>query len=1079
MLTTFFTRRPVFALVVSIVISLLGLLALRAMPITLFPDIAPPEVVISVDYTGANAEVVTKAAIVPIERAVNGVPGMKYMSSNAGNDGVGLVSVIFEVGTDPDVASINVQNRVNQVMDELPPEVVKAGVRIAKDEKAMLMFLNIQSSDPGLDEKFLYNFVDINVLAELRRIPGVGFAEILGAREYAVRVWLKPDQMIAYGVSPEEVVAALRSANVEAAPGKIGENSDKGNAPLEYAVKYTGKFVTAEAYGRIPIRASADGEILRISDVANVEFDTAFYDVESRFNGKPSAALVLKQLPHSNAREVILQVKESLQQMQKDVFLPGMEYEFSFDVSRFLDASVEEVVKTFFEAFLLVAFVVFLFLKDWRSTLVPIIAVPVSLVGTLAVILPLGFSLNLITLFALVLAIGIVVDNAIVVVEAVHGKLEHDAKLSVRDATEAAMKEIAGAIIAITLVMSAVFIPVAFISGPAGVFYRQFSVTMAVSIVLSGVVALTLTPALCVLLLRHAHPVTRGPLAWFEARYGKLEKFAVGVVTRTAARRMVTVLALVGFVAGTGLAGAALSSGFIPIEDQGTFYAAITTPPGATLERTKEVVDELGAIGLHLDGVESIATLAGSNILTDGTGPSYGTVLVNLKPWKERTRSVNEVIDEFRERSKGLSDAQIEYFAPPPVPGYGNAGGFELSILDKTGRGDFTEMDRVVQDFLTELRSRPEVAAAFTVFQADFPQYVLNVDIDKAAQKGVTIDASMSALQTMLGSEYVTNFIRFGQMYRVMVQALPSYRARPEDILRIQVKNDRDELVPISSFITLTKTHGVDKTTRYNMYPSAEVTGDPRPGVSSGEVIKAVQEVAQQKLPRGFAIDWSGIARDQIKAGNEGLYVFLICLVFVFLVLSAQYESFLLPLVVVLSLPPGVFGALAFLKVAGLENNIYTHVALIMLIGLLGKNAILVVEFAELRRREGGLSPFDAAVEATRLRLRPILMTSFAFVAGLIPLVIATGAGAVGNRTIGTAAVGGMVLGTVFGVLLVPGLYVLVRMGWRERSEPPPDPDPSEPTRRPPPEVVLQVPPPIAPPPPQLEVKPPEVPDAG
>lgn len=1049
MFTTFFTRRPVFALVISILISLLGLLGLRALPITLFPDVAPPEVVITVDYTGANAEVVTKAAIVPIERAVNGVPGMKYMTSNAGNDGVGLVSVIFEVGTDPDVASINVQNRVNQVMDELPPEVVKAGVRIAKDEKAMLMYLNIQSSDPGLDEKFLYNFVDINVLAELRRIPGVGFADILGAREYAVRVWLKPDKMLAYGVSPDEVVAALRTANVEAAPGKIGENSDKGNSPLEYAVKYTGKFITPEAYGRIPIRASVDGEILRVSDIAQVEFDTAFYDVESRFNGKPSAALMLKQLPHSNAREVITQVKERLAQMRKDVFLPGMDYELSFDVSRFLDASVEEVVKTFLEAFLLVALVVFLFLQDWRSTLIPIIAVPVALVGTFAVILPLGFSLNLITLFALVLAIGIVVDNAIVVVEAVHSKLEKNADMPVRDATESAMGEISGAIIAITLVMSAVFIPVAFISGPAGVFYRQFSVTMAVSIVLSGLIALTLTPALCVLLLKPHVKATRGPLAWFEKRFGQLERGTVSFVTATAARRVVTVAALLAFTAGIGLVGRALPSGFIPIEDQGTFYAAITTPPGATLERTKAVVDELGAIGLHIDGVESIATLAGSNILTDGTGPSYGTVLVNLKPWDQRARSVNEIIEDFKQRSKGLSDAQIEYFAPPPVPGYGNGGGFELSILDKTGRGDFTEMDRVVTEFLTELRKRREVAAAFTIFQADYPQYLLNVDIDKAAQKGVTVDSSMSALQTLLGSEYVTNFIRFGQMYRVMVQALPSYRARPDDVLRISVKNERGELVPLSSFITLSKTHGVDKTTRYNMYPSAEVTGDARAGVSSGEVIAVVQEVARQKLPRGFAIDWSGIARDQISAGNEGIYVFLICLVFVFLVLSAQYESFVLPLVVVLSLPPGVFGALSFLKATGLENNIYTHVALIMLIGLLGKNAILVVEFAELRRRDG-LSPFDAVVESTRLRLRPILMTSFAFVAGLIPLAIATGAGAVGNRTIGTAAVGGMVLGTVFGVLLVPGLYVMVREGWRRVAPPPPvEPPPAEATEVP------------------------------
>ncbi|MFT3712901.1 MAG: efflux RND transporter permease subunit [Archangium sp.] len=1044
MLTTFFTRRPVFALVISILLTLLGLLGLRALPITLFPDIAPPEVVITVDYTGANAEVVTKAAIVPIERAVNGVPGMKYMTSNAGNDGVGMVSVIFEVGTDPDVASINVQNRVNQVMDELPPEVVKAGVRIAKDEKAMLMYLNIQSSDPGLDEKFLYNFVDINVLAELRRIPGVGFADILGAREYAVRVWLEPDKMIAYGVSPHDVVAALQTANVEAAPGKIGENSDKGSSPLEYAVKYTGKFVTPEAYARIPIRASADGDILRVSDVARVEFDTAFYDVESRFNGRPSAALMLKQLPHSNAREVITQVKQRLAEMKKDVFLPGMNYELSFDVSRFLDASVEEVVKTFLEAFLLVALVVFVFLQDWRSTLIPIIAVPVSLVGTFAVILPLGFSLNLITLFALVLAIGIVVDNAIVVVEAVHARLERDPTTPVLEATEAAMNEIARAIIAITLVMSAVFVPVAFISGPAGVFYRQFSVTMAVSIVLSGVVALTLTPALCVLLLKPHEKAKRGPLAWFDARFSRLERGLVGLVTSTAVRRSVTLGALVLFCAGTGLLARALPSGFIPIEDQGTFYAAITTPPGATLERTKAVVDELGAIGLHIDGVESIATLAGSNVLTDGTGPSYGTVLVNLKPWHERTRSVNELIEEFKVRSKGLSDAQIEYFAPPPVPGYGNAGGFELSILDKTGRGDFTEMDRVVQDFITALRARPEVAAAFTIFQADYPQYLLNVDIDKAAQKGVTIDGSMSALQTLLGSEYVTNFIRFGQMYRVMVQALPSYRAHPGDVLRISVKSDRGDMVPLSSFISLSKTHGVDKTTRYNMYPSAEVTGDARAGVSSGAVIAAVQDVARQKLPRGFAIDWSGIARDQIQAGNEGAYVFLICLVFVFLVLAAQYESFVLPLVVVLSLPAGVFGALALLKLTGLENNIYTHVALIMLIGLLGKNAILVVEFAELRRREGR-SPFDAVVEATRQRLRPILMTSLAFVAGLLPLAVATGPGAVGNRTIGTAAVGGMVVGTLFGALLVPGLYVLVREGLR-RSEPPVAPaDPPEP----------------------------------
>jgi HAE1 family hydrophobic/amphiphilic exporter-1 len=988
--------------------------------------VAPPEVNVTVEYTGANAETVTKAAIVPLERAINGVPQMKYMSSDTGNDGVGVVQILFETGTDPDVAAINVQNRVNAVMGELPAEVIRNGVKIAKEENAMLMYLSIFSTDDSLDEKFLYNFVDINVLAELKRITGVGYADILGAKEYAMRVWLKPDKMVAYGIAPDEVIAALQQNNVEAAPGKIGENSDKGRSVLEYAVKYTGKFNTVEAYERIPLRATADGEVLRLRDVADVEFGTTFFDVEAKFNGRPAASMMLKQLPGSNASAVIAQVKARLEQMKRETFLPGMDYQLSFDVSRFLDASVHEVVKTFLEAFVLVALVVFLFLQDWRSTLIPILAVPVSLVGTFAFILPMGFSLNLITLFALVLAIGIVVDNAIVVVEAVHAKLEHSPGLSVRDATEAAMGEIGGAIIAITLVMSAVFVPVAFISGPAGIFYRQFSLTMAVAIVLSGVVALTLTPALCALLLRPHVKATRGPLAWFDARYARVEKGTVGLITRVAARRALTAVVLVGFTVGTGLVGRLVATGFIPSEDQGVFYAAVTTPPGATLERTKAVIDAIAELGKDEEGVESIATLAGTNILTDGTGATYGTALVNLKPWDQRTVSVEQVIARFKARTQALADADIEYFAPPPVPGYGNAGGFELRILDKTGRGDFTEMERVVNQFLEDLRARPEIATAFTVFNASYPQYLLELDLDKAAQKGVTIDGSLGALQTLLGSEYATNFIRFGQMYKVMVQAAPEYRAKPEDVLRLQVKNERGELVPLSSFVTLTKTHGVDKTTRYNMYPSAELNGDGRPGMSSGLVLAAVQETAQQKLPRGFTIDWAGISRDQVNAGNEGLWVFLICLVFVYLVLSAQYESFTLPLVVVLSLPPGVFGAFALLKLSGLENNVYTHIALIMLIGLLGKNAILIVEYAELRRAEG-LSATAAAIESTRQRLRPILMTSLAFVAGLLPLALATGAGAVGNRTIGTAAVGGMVLGTVFGVLLVPGLYVLVR----------------------------------------------------
>jgi HAE1 family hydrophobic/amphiphilic exporter-1 len=1027
-----FTRRPIAASVIAIVITLLGLLALPSLPMALFPSVAPPEVNVTVEYTGANAEVVTKAAIVPLERAINGVPGMKYMSSDTGNDGVGVVQILFEVGTDPDVAAINVQNRVNAVMGELPAEVIRNGVKIAKEENAMLMYLSIYSDDESLDEKFLYNFADINVLAELKRIKGVGYADILGAKEYAIRVWLRPDKLIAYRVSPEDVILALEKANIEAAPGKIGENSDRGSSPLQYTVKYAGKFTTPEQYGNIPVRSSTNGDILRVRDVATVEFGTTYFDVEAKFGGRPAASIMLKQLPGSNASQVIAAVKERLEQLEQESFLPGMHYAISFDVSVFLDASVREVSKTLIEAFVLVAVVVFVFLQDWRSTLIPVLAVPVSLVGTLAALYVMGFSLNLITLFALVLAIGIVVDNAIVVVEAVHAKLEHTT-LTVREATEEAMAQIGGAIIAITLVMSSVFVPLTFMSGSSGIFFRQFAATMAVAIVLSGVAALTLTPALCATLLRRHAPrrgLTARLFARFDAAYGASEGLFLHVIARTAARRLVTAALLVGSIVAAAVVSSVVPRGFIPSEDQGTFYASVTAPAGATLERTKAVVDAIGVAAQEIEAVSSVATLSGTNILSDGTGASYGTVLVNLKAWEERTASLDEVIADLEQRTRHITDAEVEFFPPPPVPGYGNASGFELRLLDKTGVGDATRMQTVVSQFVEDLKARPEVASAFTIFDANYPQYIVDIDIDKAAQKGVTIDASLGALQTMLGSEYATNFIRFGQMYKVMVQAAPDARATPEDLLKIQVRSDAGEMVPLSAFVTLEKSHGVDQTTRYNMYPSAELNGEGQPGASSGTVLAAVQDVARETLPRGFAIDWAGISRDEVNAGNEGFIIFSICLLFVYLVLCAQYESFLLPLAVVLSLPPGIFGAFALLDLTGLENNLYAQVTMVMLIGLLGKNAILVVEYAEQRRRETG-DPFTAVLDACRSRMRPIMMTSIAFVAGLLPLSLASGAGAIGNRTIGTAAVGGMVVGTIWGLLLVPGLYLVLRGGRR------------------------------------------------
>jgi len=1024
-----FIHRPVLSIVISLIIILLGALAVTQLPMTQFPSIAPPEVNVTIEYTGANAETVTKAAIVPLERAINGVPGMKYMSSDAGNDGVGVVQILFEVGTNPDVAAVNVQNRVAAVMGELPAEVIRNGVKIAKEENAMLMYLNIYSNDTTVEEKFLYNFADINILAELKRVNGVGYADILGAKEYAMRVWLKPDKMLNYKLSTEDILTALEEQNVEAAPGKVGESSDKKAQALQYVIKYTGKYNTKEEFENIAIKSTIKGQILRVKDIADVEFGTIYFDVEAKLNGKPCAAIMLKQLPGSNASEVIKNVKLRMAEIKKSTFTNGMDYEMSYDVSKFLDASVHEVLRTLLEAFLLVALVVFIFLGDFRSTIIPAIAVPVSLIGTFFFMQLFGFSINLITLFALVLAIGIVVDNAIVVVEAVHAKME-ELNIDAKTATEIAMKEISGAIIAITLVMSAVFIPVAFMSGPVGIFYRQFSVTMAISIVLSGISALTLTPALCAILLKNTHGKEKKRnwlikfLYGFNNRYNKLSNSYQKLLGYIVNRRVITFLALFIFCLGTWGLGKILPSGFIPNEDQGTFYASITTPSGATLERTKAVVNEVQKSCLGVDAIKSVSSLAGTNILSDGTGATYGTCLINLKDWDNRKESVDDVIAIIEEKTKHIKDAKIEFFPPPAVPGYGNASGFELRLLNKTGSGDFKKMEVVVNQFLLDLKARPEIASAFTIFDASYPQFMLHIDNDKAAQKGVRVNNAMGTLQTMLGSEYATNFIKFNQMYKVMVQALPEYRAKPEDILKLTVKNDVGEMVPLSAFMDIEKVYGVDQITRYNMYPSAELNGEAKAGYSSGTVISAIQEVAKTKLPRGYDIDWAGITRDEVATGNQAIYIFLICLLFVYLLLAAQYESFVLPLPVILSLPTGVFGAFFLLTILGLENNIYAQVAMVMLIGLLGKNAVLIVEFAVQKHREGR-TPLQAAIEGATVRLRPILMTSFAFIAGLLPLVFASGAGAVGNRTIGTAAAGGMLFGTIFGVIIVPGLYYI------------------------------------------------------
>lgn len=1024
-----FIHRPVLSIVISVFIVLLGLLALTELPVTQYPDIAPPAVTVTTKYTGANAEVCAKAVVTPIERAINGVPGMTYMTSVSGNDGTSIIQVYFEVGTDPDVAAVNVQNRVSTVLDEMPEEVIKAGVQTEKEVNSMLLYLNLVTTDSTLDEKFIYNFADINVLAELKRINGVGFADIMGQREYSMRVWLKPDRLTTYEISAADVITALRSQNVEAAPGKVGESSGRNAQSLQYVIKYTGKYTEKIDYENIVLKANANGEFLRLKDVAEIEFGSLDYDVLSKENGKPSAAIILKQRPGSNASEVIANVKSKLAELKRTTFPPNMDYTISYDVSRFLDASIREVIKTLLEAFLLVALVVFIFLQDWRSTLIPALAVPVSLIGTFFFMQLFGFSINLLTLFALVLAIGIVVDNAIVVVEAVHAKMEEE-HLDAKTATIESMKEISGAIVAITLVMSAVFIPVAFMDGPVGVFYRQFSITMAIAIVISGINALTLTPALCAIMLKNTHNEKKKTnllnkfFNQFNNKYTLVSNKYMKLLGKIINRKVVTYGMLLLFVVGTIGIGKLLPSGFIPTEDQGTIYANITTPAGSTIERTEDVMDEIQRSIKDIPAIESVSSLAGFSLLTDGSGASFGMGTISLKPWSDRDETVNEVIKQIEEKTAHISDASIQYFPPPAVPGYGNASGFEFRIQDKTGKGDLQYTQKVTNDFIKELNAQKEIKSAFTSFDATFPQYIIHIDREMAAQKGISIEEAMDNLQSLIGSFYATNFIKFGQMYKVMVQAEPNYRAQPQDILKLYAKNKSGEMVPYAAFAHMERIYGPEQLTRYNMYTSAMVNGEPAAGYSSSDAIEAIKRVGAEKLPRGFAYDWSGMTRDEILAGNQAIFIFIICLIFVYLLLAAQYESFLLPLPVILSLPTGVFGAYFLLLILGLENNIYAQVALVMLIGLLGKNAILIVEFAVLKQKQG-LTAFEAAIEGSKSRLRPILMTSFAFIAGLIPLMLASGAGAIGNRTIGTAAAGGMLFGTLFGVIIIPGLYYI------------------------------------------------------
>ncbi|OJU75679.1 MAG: multidrug transporter AcrB [Bacteroidetes bacterium 47-18] len=1024
-----FIKRPVLAIVMSIVIIFMGLLAITSLPISQFPDIAPPVVVVNIAYPGASANILTESVLIPMEKAINGTPGMKYMTSDATSAGEATIMVYFNLGTDPSQAMVNVKTRIEQVTNRLPELVQREGLVVSYTSPNMLMYVNLYSTDKHADQKFLYNFANVNLIPEISRLNGVGSARILGSRIYAMRIWLNPDRMRAYNVSTDEVMEAMSQQSIIGTPGRLGQSTGKRSEALEYVLTYKGRYNKPEEYENIILRSNPEGEILRLKDVATVELGSEFYDIYSNLDGLPSASITLKQNYGSNANEVIKEVKQKLEEIKKSSFPPGMDYKITYDVSSFLNASIDKVIHTLVEAFVLVALVVFLFLGDWRSTLIPIIAVPVSLIGAFMFMQLFGLSINLITLFALVLAIGVVVDDAIVVVEAVHAKMA-EKHLSPYKAVVEVIQEISGAVIAITLLMTAVFIPVAFMSGPVGVFFRQFSITMACAIVISGFVALTLTPVLCAMILKphqgrkkHRSLLDRF-LDTFNKRFNRLNVRYALLLKRIVNRRMITFLILTIF--GLGIMGInkVLPSGFIPNEDQGMIYAIVQTPPGSTLERTNDIARQLQKVSEEIEGVASVTALAGYEILTEGRGSNAGTCLIELKDWSERKHTVNEIIEELEEKAKDIPGATIEFFGPPAVPGYGAAGGFSLRLLDKTNSDNYKELEKVNDDFMAALKERKELKGLFTFFSANYPQFELIIDNEAAMQKGVNIENAMNNLSILIGSTYELGFIRFGTFYKVYVQAGPEYRALPDDILKLYVKNNRDEMVPYSAFMTLKKTHGLNEVTRYNMYPSSAIKGEPAEGYSTGEAIAAIQEVAAQVLPRGYDIGWEGLTKDEAARGNEALYIFLVVLGFVYLVLAAQYESFIIPLSVICSLPAGIFGSFLLLKVLGLSNDVYAQVGLVMLVGLLGKNAVLIVEFA-MQKHAGGMSVYKSAIEGARVRFRPILMTSFAFIAGMLPLVVAHGPGAIGNRTIGAASAGGMLLGTVFGVIIVPGLYFI------------------------------------------------------
>ena len=1006
-----------------------------ALPVEQYPEIAPPTVQVTANYTGANAETVLNSVVIPLEEEINGVEGMTYMTSSAANDGSAKISVYFELGIDPDIAAVNVQNRVARATSKLPQAVVQTGVTTLKSQTSALMFFALYSNNDAFDETYIQNYAKINLVPKLQRIKGVGQVNVFGAQDYSMRIWIKPEKMAAYQVTPKEIQAALQEQNVEAAPGKFGENAD---GVYEYVIKYKGRLAEVKDYENIVIKSTGNGNFLHLRDVATVELGGFNYGTKNIAMGKQGVAVGIFQTSGSNAQDIITEIGQILDEAKPD-FPKGVDYVIPYNTKTFLDASIDNVIYTLLEAFILVFIVVYIFLQDFKSTLIPAIAVPVAIIGTFFFLQVFGFSINMLTLFAMILAIGIVVDDAIVVVEAVHAKLDEGAK-SGKEATISAMSEITGAIISITLVMSAVFIPVSFLNGPSGVFYQQFAITLAIAILISAINALTLSPALCALFLKpHADSQHHNKnfkdrfFIAFNTSFDRMNNRYVQSLRFLAARKWITVLALVVFSGITFLLFQSTPSGFIPNEDRGIIMGDLTLPPGTTLEKTQQAVMELDSIIASMDIVEARMSVVGFSLLNSVNGGSYAFTIIRLKDWKDRKgddQSVEAVVGQLFAKTAHFKDAKALFFTPPSVSGFGSADGFELKIQDK-GDDDWQTVSKVTNEFLGELMKRPEIQYSITNFNPNFPQYEMDIKVERAKNAGVSISDIFNTMQGYYGGLYTTDFNKFGKQYRVMIQAKPSDRENLESINNIYVKNASGQQVAISQFIDFKRIYGPEAVARFNMLKAVNVNGKAKPGFSSGDAIKAIQEVAAEHLPKSYSYEFSGMTREEIIAGSQAAWVFLLSLIFVYFLLSAQYESYLVPLAVLLSLPVGLAGAIGFVNLAGLENNIYFQVALIMLIGLLAKNAILIVEFA-IQRRRNGMPLVQSAIEGAQARLRPILMTSLAFIFGLLPLALASGVGAVGNRSIGMGAVGGMLVGTVIGVFFIPILFVIFQ-GLQER----------------------------------------------